>query len=65
MMRLVSRECGIIFNYITSYIKNQFLYTRSFDEDTSQHGAAYARYKQKMIREFYEDDLEEEEEDNE
>ena len=34
------------------------LYTRSFDEDSAQHGAAYARYKQKMMQEFYDDDLE-------
>merc|ERR1712179_861287 len=27
-----------------------------FDEDAAHHGSAYARYKQKMVKEFYEDE---------
>ena len=41
---------------LSSDDEDQLLYTRSFDEDAAQHGSAYARYKQKMAREFYEDE---------
>ena len=50
---------------LTCNVQNQLLYTRSFDEDTAQHGEAYARYKQRMIKEFYDDDLEDDDEDDE
>ena len=49
--------------YCYDHLKDQLLYTRSFDEDSAQHGAAYARYKQKMMQEFYDDDLEQEDDE--
>merc|ERR1719184_727832 len=41
---------------LSSDDEDQLLYTRSFDEDAAHHGSAYARYKQKMVKEFYEDE---------
>jgi len=41
---------------LSSDDEDQLLYTRSFDEDSAQHGSAYARFKQRMVKEFYEDD---------
>ena len=49
----------------TDRLKDQLLHTRSFDEDSAQHGAAYARYKQKMMQEFYDDDLEQDQDEDE
>ena len=49
--------------YLYDHLKDQLLYTRSFDEDSAQHGTAYARYKQKMMREFYDDDLEQDDDE--
>ena len=40
---------------LSSDDEDQLLYTRAFDEDSAQHGSAYARFKQKMIKEFYDD----------
>jgi len=33
--------------------EDQLLYTRAFDNDAACHGSAYARFKQRMVREFY------------
>jgi len=44
---------------LSSDEEDQLLYTRAFDEDASRHGRAYAQFKQKMVREFYQDDSDE------
>jgi len=44
---------------------DQLLYTRSFDEDAAHHGSAYARFKQRMIKEFYDDEDDDDEEGSE
>lgn len=41
---------------LSSDDEDQLLYTRSFDEDAAHHGSAYARFKQRMVKEFYEED---------
>jgi len=41
---------------LSSDEEDQLLYTRSFDEDASHHGSAYAKYKQRMMKELYDDD---------
>ena len=43
---------------------DQLLYTRSFEQDEAASGSAYARFKQKMLKEFYEDDLDEYDDDD-
>jgi len=48
--------CGEDGSELSSDDEDQLLYTRSFDEDAAQHGNAYARYKQRIVREFYEDE---------
>ena len=46
---------------LSSDEEDQLLYTRSFDEDVAaRSGAAYAKFKQRMLKEFYEDEDEEE-----
>merc|ERR1712079_651303 len=47
---------------LSSDEEDQLLYTRSIDEDVAaRSGAAYAKFKQRMLKEFYEDEDEEEE----
>lgn len=41
---------------LSSEDEDQLLYTRAFDEDAANHGSAYAKFKQRMVREFYEDE---------
>jgi len=48
--------CGEDGSELSSDEDDQLLYTRSFDEDSAQHGSAYARFKKKMIKEFYDDE---------
>lgn len=38
---------------LSSDEEDQLLYTRTFKKDSENHGAAYARFKHKMMREFY------------
>ena len=46
---------------LSSDEEDQLLYTRSFDEDVANHsGMAYARFKKQMMKEFHEDDEEDE-----
>jgi len=35
---------------------DELLFSRTFDDDVANHGSAYARFKQKMIKEFYDDE---------
>ena len=41
---------------LSSDEEDQLLYTKSFDEDVATSGKAFARFKQQMLKEFYEDD---------
>ena len=45
--------------------EDKLVYTRSFKEDAARHGASYARYKQRMLKEFKDDDLLEDSEKDE
>lgn len=42
--------------------EDDLCYSRTFDRDAELHGASYAKYKQKMLKELFErrDDIEEE-----
>ena len=50
---------------LSSEDEDQLLYTKSFEEDASRHGSSYARFKQRMLKEFKEDDLLEDSEKDE
>ena len=50
---------------LSSDDEDHLLYTRSFDDDLNRSGAAYAKYKQKMLKDFYEDDHDDDEEEEE
>jgi len=43
--------------------EDELVFTRSFDEDANRHGAAYARFKQNILKEFKECDDDEDEVD--
>jgi len=45
---------------LSSDDEDDLLYTRSFDEDAAHHGSAYAKYKQRAMKELYEDDFNDE-----
>jgi len=42
---------------LSSDDEDELLYTKSFDDDADMHGSGYARYKQRILREFRDDDL--------
>eukprot|EP00088_Acartia_fossae_P051032 TRINITY_DN5729_c0_g1_i2.p1 TRINITY_DN5729_c0_g1~~TRINITY_DN5729_c0_g1_i2.p1 ORF type:complete len:388 (-),score=112.96 TRINITY_DN5729_c0_g1_i2:795-1883(-) len=42
---------------LSSDEEDQLLYTQSFDQDVALHGKGYAKYKAKMLKEFQEDGL--------
>lgn len=47
---------------LSSDEEDQLLYTKSFDDDVATSGKAFARFKQQMIKEFYQDEDEEDDE---
>jgi len=42
---------------LSSDEEDELVYTRSFNQDVDKHGLGYAKYKQKMMREFQDDGL--------
>eukprot|EP00092_Neocalanus_flemingeri_P027720 GFUD01030091.1.p1 GENE.GFUD01030091.1~~GFUD01030091.1.p1 ORF type:complete len:355 (-),score=120.56 GFUD01030091.1:119-1183(-) len=50
---------------LSSDDEDQLLYTRAFDEDAAHHGSAYARFKQRMVKEFYGDEDDDDEDGSE
>jgi len=49
---------------LSSDEEDQLLYTKSFKSDSVHHGSAYARFKQKMMKEFYQSKEDEDSEDD-
>lgn len=46
---------------LSSDEEDQLLYTKSYDEDVAKHsGIAYAKFKKQMMKEFYDDEEDEE-----
>jgi len=41
---------------LSSDDEDELLYTKAFDDDADMHGTGYARYKQRILREFKNDD---------
>ncbi|XP_023319556.1 probable RNA polymerase II nuclear localization protein SLC7A6OS [Eurytemora carolleeae] len=50
---------------LSSEDEDKLLYTQAFEEDASRHGSSYARFKQRMMKEFQEEDLLEDSEKDE
>jgi len=48
---------------LSSDEEDPFLYTKTYEEDAAHHGPSYARFKQKIIKEFYEKESDDDEED--
>jgi len=48
---------------LSSDEEDPFLYTKTYEEDAAHHGPSYARFKQKMMKEFYEKESDDDPED--